>query len=36
MEVALNKIVPAEWNRDGTFRHTLEGDDDMPVREEMK
>ena len=30
MEVALNKIVPAEWNRDGTFRHTLEGDDDMP------
>jgi secondary thiamine-phosphate synthase enzyme len=31
MEVALNKIVPAEWNRDGTFRHTMEGDDDMPV-----
>lgn len=30
MEVALNKIVPASWNRDGTFRHTLEGDDDMP------
>lgn len=30
MEVALNKIVPAEWNRDGTFRHTMEGDDDMP------
>jgi len=30
MEVALNKIVPAQWNRDGTFRHTLEGDDDMP------
>jgi secondary thiamine-phosphate synthase enzyme len=30
MEVALNKIVPAEWNRDGTFKHTLEGDDDMP------
>ena len=30
MEVAMNKIVPAEWNRDGTFRHTLEGDDDMP------
>ena len=29
MEVALNKIVPAEWNRDGTFRHTMEGDDDM-------
>lgn len=22
--------VPAKWNRDGTFRHTLEGDDDMP------
>ena len=30
METALNKIVPASWNRDGTFRHTLEGDDDMP------
>jgi secondary thiamine-phosphate synthase enzyme len=30
MEVALNKIVPAEWNRDGSFRHTMEGDDDMP------
>lgn len=30
MEVALNKIVPAQWNRDGTFRHTMEGDDDMP------
>jgi secondary thiamine-phosphate synthase enzyme len=30
MEMALNKIVPAEWNRDGTFRHTMEGDDDMP------
>ena len=23
-------IVPAQWNRDGTFHHTLEGDDDMP------
>ena len=22
--------VPATWNRDGTFKHTLEGDDDMP------
>lgn len=22
METALNKIVPASWNRDGTFRHT--------------
>lgn len=30
MEVALNKIVPASWNRDGTFHHTMEGDDDMP------
>ena len=30
MEVALNKIVPASWNRDGSFKHTLEGDDDMP------
>jgi secondary thiamine-phosphate synthase enzyme len=30
MEVALNLLVPAQWNRDGTFKHTLEGDDDMP------
>ena len=30
MEAALNKIVPASWNHDGTFRHTMEGDDDMP------
>eukprot|EP01083_Nonionella_stella_P007615 21946_1 len=30
MEVALNKLVPASWNHDGTFRHTMEGDDDMP------
>ncbi|CAB9513244.1 UPF0047 protein YjbQ [Seminavis robusta] len=30
MEVALNKLVPASWCRDGTFRHTMEGDDDMP------
>lgn len=30
METALNNIVPAQWNRDGTFRHTMEGDDDMP------
>jgi secondary thiamine-phosphate synthase enzyme len=30
METALNKLVPAQWNRDGTFKHTLEGDDDMP------
>ena len=30
LEVALNKIVPASWNHDGTFRHTMEGDDDMP------
>lgn len=22
--------VPAQWNRDGTFLHTMEGDDDMP------
>ena len=32
MEAALNKIVPASWNHDGTFKHTMEGDDDMPVR----
>lgn len=32
LETALNKIVPASWNHDGTFRHTMEGDDDMPVR----
>lgn len=30
METALNRLVPAAWNRDGTFKHTLEGDDDMP------
>eukprot|EP00979_Chaetoceros_neogracilis_P006850 scaffold1392_cov269-Chaetoceros_neogracile.AAC.12 len=30
MEVALNKIAPASWNHDGTFKHTMEGDDDMP------
>jgi secondary thiamine-phosphate synthase enzyme len=30
LETALNKLVPADWNRDGTFRHTTEGDDDMP------
>ena len=30
MEVALNKIAPAQWTRDGTFHHTMEGDDDMP------
>jgi hypothetical protein len=28
--VALNKLVPAEWCRSGVFRHTMEGDDDMP------
>ena len=22
--------VPESWNHDGTFRHTMEGDDDMP------
>jgi len=22
--------VPAKWCRDGTFKHTMEGDDDMP------
>lgn len=33
LETALNKIVPASWNHDGTFRHTMEGDDDMPVRD---
>ena len=30
METALNKLVPAQWCHDGTFKHTLEGDDDMP------
>jgi secondary thiamine-phosphate synthase enzyme len=30
LETALNKIVPASWNHDGTFKHTMEGDDDMP------
>lgn len=27
---AFDRIVPASWNYDGTFRHTMEGDDDMP------
>jgi len=26
----MNKIVPGSWTRDGTFLHTMEGDDDMP------
>jgi len=30
METALNKLVPAEWCRNGVFEHTMEGDDDMP------
>ncbi|KAL3787106.1 hypothetical protein ACHAWO_013290 [Cyclotella atomus] len=30
MEVALNKIVPEQWTKDGTFHHTMEGEDDMP------
>lgn len=30
MEVALNKIVPENWSKDGTFHHVDEGDDDMP------
>ncbi|KAL7552078.1 hypothetical protein ACHAWF_015294 [Thalassiosira exigua] len=30
MEVALNKIVPGHWTTDGTFLHTMEGEDDMP------
>eukprot|EP00544_Gedaniella_sp_CCMP2646_P014655 CAMPEP_0202500652 /NCGR_PEP_ID=MMETSP1361-20130828/33754_1 /ASSEMBLY_ACC=CAM_ASM_000849 /TAXON_ID=210615 /ORGANISM="Staurosira complex sp., Strain CCMP2646" /LENGTH=154 /DNA_ID=CAMNT_0049133165 /DNA_START=85 /DNA_END=549 /DNA_ORIENTATION=- len=30
METALNKLVPAEWCRNGLFQHTMEGDDDMP------
>ena len=32
MEVALNKLVPASWNRDGTFLHTMEGDLDTSWR----
>lgn len=28
MEVALNKLVPAAWTRDGTFVHTMEGEDE--------
>ncbi|EED88329.1 THAPSDRAFT_37948 [Thalassiosira pseudonana CCMP1335] len=31
MEVALNKLVPAQWAKDGTFHHTMEGEDDMPA-----
>lgn len=30
LEKALNRIVPESWNHDGTFKHTFEGDDDMP------
>lgn len=30
LETSLNKIVPESWNHDGTFLHTMEGDDDMP------
>lgn len=30
LELALSRLVPASWNHDGTFRHTAEGDDDMP------
>lgn len=30
MEVALNKICPGQWTKDGTFHHTMEGEDDMP------
>ncbi|KAL3776632.1 hypothetical protein ACHAW5_000889 [Stephanodiscus triporus] len=30
MEVAMNRIVPGSWTTDGTFRHTMEGEDDMP------
>ena len=30
MEVAMNRIVPGSWTTDGTFRHTREGEDDMP------
>jgi secondary thiamine-phosphate synthase enzyme len=30
LERALNRVIPTEWNHDGTFRHTLEGEDDMP------
>jgi secondary thiamine-phosphate synthase enzyme len=35
LEAALNKIVPASWNHDGTFKHTMEGDDDMPVSADL-
>nr|CCA15403.1 conserved hypothetical protein [Albugo laibachii Nc14] len=30
MEKAFNRIVPESWNRD-MFKHTMEGDDDMPA-----
>ena len=26
----MNKLVPASWTKDGTFIHTMEGEDDMP------
>jgi hypothetical protein len=28
--LSLTHTVPSSWNRDSTFQHTLEGDDDMP------
>ena len=36
METALNKIVPASWNRDGTFRHTMEGGTKSPLLNERQ
>ena len=30
METALNKLIPAQWCRDGIFKHAVEGEDDMP------
>ncbi|CCI48186.1 unnamed protein product [Albugo candida] len=30
LEKAFNRIVPEAWNRD-IFKHTMEGDDDMPA-----
>eukprot|EP00922_Rhytidocystis_sp_ex-Travisia-forbesii_P005574 GHVS01008111.1.p1 GENE.GHVS01008111.1~~GHVS01008111.1.p1 ORF type:complete len:395 (+),score=30.89 GHVS01008111.1:32-1186(+) len=31
LEPLLSEMVPDRWSRDGTFEHTMEGDDDMPA-----
>eukprot|EP00922_Rhytidocystis_sp_ex-Travisia-forbesii_P005569 GHVS01008105.1.p1 GENE.GHVS01008105.1~~GHVS01008105.1.p1 ORF type:complete len:184 (+),score=17.14 GHVS01008105.1:36-587(+) len=31
VEHLLSELVPDRWSRDGTFKHTMEGEDDMPA-----